>query len=143
MRDYVIEELSIDAVLHDQVQFRLSLYDLKQRKKSQLALLYWLLIAYLVQLDNVRMSNFFKDLDLPGNALHILLVFDFVFLQDLHCNLTINQQSEITFSPVSKCVASLTLPKVPLPRDLPVTVRLNEHTESIVTDSLRIDVSRS
>ena len=34
MRDYVIEELSIYAVLHDQVKFRLSLYDLQQRKES-------------------------------------------------------------------------------------------------------------
>jgi len=32
------------------------------------------------------MSDLFEDLDLPGDSLNVLLVVDFVFLQDLDCH---------------------------------------------------------
>ena len=57
MRHYIIEELTILAILHDQEKLALSLNNF-------------------VKLDYVRMPNLFEDLDLSAYSLDILLIFD-------------------------------------------------------------------
>lgn len=68
------------------------------------------------------MSDFFENFDFSRDALHVLLVVNFVFLQYFYCDL---KRKELikpivgTFSPVSTCVPCLTCPNVPLPSALP------------------------
>ena len=38
--------------------------------------------TYLVELDYVGMSNFLKNFDFPGDAFYILLVVDFLLLEN-------------------------------------------------------------
>jgi len=68
MCDNVIEELPRAAVFHDQEELGLCLNDF-------------------VELDHIWMPHFLKDFDLARNALHILFVFDLVFLENLHSDL--------------------------------------------------------
>ena len=68
MWHYIIEELTILAILHDQEKFAFSLNNF-------------------VKLDYVRVPNLFKDLDLSAYSLDILLIFDTWLLQDLYSNL--------------------------------------------------------
>lgn len=56
MRDNVVEQLSVLAVLHDKEQFALSLDDF-------------------VQLDHIGVPHLLKDLDLPTDSFDVLLVF--------------------------------------------------------------------
>lgn len=77
-------------------------------------------MGYLIELDDIGVSNLLEDLDLPRDALYVLLVFDLVFLQDFHSNLKLMNYIRSTFSPVRVWVASLTFPKVPLPNDFPI-----------------------
>lgn len=57
MRHDVIEQLAVLAVLHDEEKFALSFDDF-------------------VQLDDVRVSHLFQNLNLATNPLDVLLVFD-------------------------------------------------------------------
>lgn len=57
MRHYIIEELTILAILHDQEKLAFSLNNF-------------------VKLDYVRVPNLLKNLDLSAYSLDILLIFD-------------------------------------------------------------------
>lgn len=48
-------------------------------------------MGYLIELDDIGVSNLLEDLDLPRDALYVLLVLDLVFLQDFHSNLKCNE----------------------------------------------------
>ena len=47
-------------------------------------------ISYLVELDDVRVTNFFQNLDLSRDAFHILLVVDLFLLKNFDCHLRYN-----------------------------------------------------
>mmetsp|Transcript_29514 Transcript_29514/g.44879 ORF Transcript_29514/g.44879 Transcript_29514/m.44879 type:complete len:236 (-) Transcript_29514:48-755(-) len=64
MADDVVEELASIAVLHYHVELFLGLDDL-------------------VELNDVGVPHLLQDLDFPGDALHVLLVVNFVLLEDL------------------------------------------------------------
>jgi len=76
---------------------------------------------YLIELDDVRVSHFLENLDLSCDTFNVLFVLDFIFLKNFNCYLKmkIRRDWTHTFSPVRVWVASLTLPNVPLPSDLP------------------------
>lgn len=76
MWHYVIEELAILAILHDQEKFAFSLDDF-------------------VKLNYVRVSNLFEDLDFSAYSLDILLIFDAWLLQNLDSNLNNNSKRVI------------------------------------------------
>ena len=38
---------------------------------------------YLIKLNDIRMSHYFKDMNLPGDTLNIRLIFDLILLQNL------------------------------------------------------------
>ena len=59
--DNIVKELATIAVLHDHVEFFLSLNDL-------------------VQLDHVRVTDLFEDLDFSCDTFHVLLVVNLVLL---------------------------------------------------------------
>jgi len=44
--------------------------------------------AYLVELNDVRVSDFLENFDLASNSLYVLLVVDFLFLKHFDGNLT-------------------------------------------------------
>ena len=67
VRDYVVKQLSIGAVLHDKKQFAFSLY-------------------YFIQLNNIWMPNFFKDLNLPTDPLNVFLVFNPTLFKNFNGN---------------------------------------------------------
>ena len=48
------------------------------------------IISYLVELDDVRVTNFFQNLDLSRDAFHILLVVDLFLLKNFDCHLRHN-----------------------------------------------------
>lgn len=75
--------------------------------------------TYLIELDDIGMSDLLEYLDFSSNPFHVLLVLNPVLFKNLDRHLPIVNY-EITFSPVSMWVASFTLPNVPLPRDLPI-----------------------
>ena len=66
--DDVVEELTAVAVLHDHIKLFFGLDDF-------------------VELDDVRVSHLLQDLDLTSDSLIVLLVMDFVFLEDFNRNL--------------------------------------------------------
>ena len=44
-------------------------------------------VTYLVQLNNVRMSHFLQNFDLPGNPLNVLLIVDLLLLKHFDSHL--------------------------------------------------------
>eukprot|EP00350_Pseudokeronopsis_sp_OXSARD2_P011849 CAMPEP_0170552134 /NCGR_PEP_ID=MMETSP0211-20121228/10081_1 /TAXON_ID=311385 /ORGANISM="Pseudokeronopsis sp., Strain OXSARD2" /LENGTH=100 /DNA_ID=CAMNT_0010859695 /DNA_START=2519 /DNA_END=2821 /DNA_ORIENTATION=- len=64
----IIEEFPSGGVLHDQIE------------------LSWR-FNYLKELNDVGVSDHLKDLDFPLHALHVCLLRDLLFLQDLHSHL--------------------------------------------------------
>ena len=38
---------------------------------------------YLIKLNDIRVSHYFKDMNLPGDSLNIRLIFDLILLQNL------------------------------------------------------------
>lgn len=44
-------------------------------------------VTYLVQLDNVRMSHFLQNFNLPGNPLYVLLIVDLLLFKDFYSHL--------------------------------------------------------
>ena len=44
-----------------------------------------LLTTYLVQLNNIRVSDFLEDVDLASHSLNVTLVLNAVFLKNLNC----------------------------------------------------------
>jgi hypothetical protein len=47
------------------------------------------MLNYFIELDNVGVSHFFKDVDFTGYAFHIGLVFDLVLFEYLNSHLLI------------------------------------------------------
>ena len=45
------------------------------------------MLVYLIELDDVWMSHFLKNLDLPGDTFYVLLVLDFILLKNFNSNL--------------------------------------------------------
>lgn len=59
-------------------------------------------ITYLVELNNVTVAHFFKNLDLASYPLHIFLVINLVLLKNLHCHLQSQvrlQKTRLPFRP--------------------------------------------
>jgi hypothetical protein len=44
-------------------------------------------LNYFIELDNVRMSNQFKNVDLSGHSFDVRDISDSIFLQNFDCNL--------------------------------------------------------
>ena len=64
---YVVEKLTVHAVLHYQVELSLSLDYLQKLRMEEILVqdLLKRIFAYLIELDNVRMSDFLEYFDLP------------------------------------------------------------------------------
>ena len=56
-----LEQLTVTAVLHDEVEFRLGLYDF-------------------VELNDVRVPHYLQDMDLPGDPFDVIHILDLRFL---------------------------------------------------------------
>ena len=69
---YEIKKLTPTRILHDQVQLLRSLY-------------------YFIQLNDMRMSDEFEDVDLSGYTFNITDILDLLFLKDLNSNLLPSQ----------------------------------------------------
>lgn len=69
-RSNVAEKFAITAVFHNQKQPTGSFDDF-------------------VKLNNVRMPNYFQNVDLPRHAFDVVHISYFVFFQDLNCDLQI------------------------------------------------------
>lgn len=63
MPDDVVEQLATTAILHDHVKLFFS-------------------FNYLIELDDVWVSDLLEDFDFPCDSLDVFLVVDFVFLED-------------------------------------------------------------
>ena len=66
--DDIVEELTTVTVFHDHVKLFFCFDDF-------------------VELDHVGVSDLLQDFDLSGDSLHVLLVMDFIFLQNFNRNL--------------------------------------------------------
>lgn len=82
--DDVVEEFTVGTVLHHQVQLRFSLNYLSKMKNS--------VVAYLIKLNDVGVSDFLKNFDFSGDAFDVLFLLDPRFFEDFDGNLiqTIN-----------------------------------------------------
>ena len=65
---YVIKQLALRCIFHNQVQLLRSFNNL-------------------IQLNNIGMSNKFKNMNLSWNPLHICDILNSLLLKDFHCNL--------------------------------------------------------
>ena len=74
VRDDVVEELAARRVLHDQVELLVRLDDLRAGEGAA---------PYFVELHELRVPNYFEDVDFARDALHVRHVRDFVLLEDL------------------------------------------------------------
>lgn len=68
MSNDIIEEFSTIAILHNHVKLFFSLNDF-------------------IELNDIWMPNFFKDLDFPSYSFNIFLIMDFILLENLDSNL--------------------------------------------------------
>ena len=80
--DNVLEEFSFRAVLHDQKVFFICLDDLQSEPNG----------AYIKQLNNVRMTDFGKDLYLAIDAHLVSLFDDLLLLKNLDGDLFFSEQ---------------------------------------------------
>lgn len=87
------------AVLHNEVQTLLSLYDV-------------------VELNDVRVSHYLEDVYLPCNALHVAYIGDFLFLQyfdgDFLLGVDVNTLLHLAKSTLSKGFDNLIVPNLVL-----------------------------
>lgn len=74
----VIEQFTATAVLHDQKQ------------------VFWGL-DYFVELDQVRMTDQFQNVDLPADSFNVADVCDLLFLQYLYCHFLLRQFMDCQF----------------------------------------------
>ena len=68
MSDDVVEQLATAAILHDHVKLFFG-------------------FNYLIELNNIRVSDLLQDFDFPCDSLNVFLVVDLVFLKDFDGNL--------------------------------------------------------
>jgi len=129
---YIIKELSGWAELHDKIQLTLSLNDLQIKQ----------ILTYFIKLDDVWMSDLLEYFNFTSDSFDIFLIFNFVLLQDFHGNLIIYSKSLYTFSPVKVCVACLTLPKVPLPKDFPKNIELAPIQMNVLFETYQMRIVR-
>ena len=77
--------------------------------------------TYFIKLNHIWVTDFLENLNFTRDALNVLFLLNTGFFQNFDCDLKVTQANELTSSFVRVWVASLTFPKVPLPRFLPNT----------------------